>query len=276
MRKLFSRRVQIVLLVTVILAALLAITSSLTGINIPGRIVQGVLMPLRAGVSRLTDRAEDLYDYTFRYESLKAENAALKEQLAQISEDARNADAIARENERLRAALSLQSTFEDFKLTDGYIISWSSNDWTNTFTINRGSNAGIQPGLCAITAQGELVGLVSEVGPNYAVIKSVLDSSLEISANIPASSSNGMVQGGYATGLDGLLRMNYLPSSAVIRNRDQVVTTGSTVYPRNLIIGYVVDAGFDDTGVAKYALLEPAADVRNLEQVFIVTEYNVG
>jgi len=48
------------------------------------------------------------------------------------------------------------------------------------------------------------------------------------------------------------------------------------VYPRNLILGHVVDAGFDDTGVAKYALLEPAADVRSLEQVFIVTQYNVG
>ena len=130
--------------------------------------------------------------------------------------------------------------------------------------------------MCAITAYGELVGIVSEVGVNYAVVKSVLDSSLEISATIATSGYSGMVQGGYATGLEGKLRMNYLPSSATIRNRDQVVTTGSTVYPRNLILGYVVDAGFDDTGVAKFALLEPAADVRSLEQVFIVTEYNAG
>ena len=276
MKKLFTRRAKIVLLAAVLIAALLATVSSLTGINIPNRLVQGMLSPLRAGVSRLADRAEQLYDYTFRYEALLAENTALKEELAKSEEDARDADAIARENERLRALLGLQNAYEDFKLTDGYIISWSSNDWTNTFTINRGQNAGIQPGMCAITAAGELVGLVSEVGSNYAVVKSVLDSSLEISATIPASSSNGMVEGGYATGLDGLLRMNYLPSSAIIRNRDQVVTTGSTVYPRNLILGYVVDAGFDDTGVAKFALLEPAADVRTLEQVFIVTEYNVG
>ena len=46
--------------------------------------------------------------------------------------------------------------------------------------------------------------------------------------------------------------------------------------PRNLIIGYVVDADFDDTGVAKYALLQPATNVGSLEQVFIVTEYEVG
>ena len=46
--------------------------------------------------------------------------------------------------------------------------------------------------------------------------------------------------------------------------------------PRNLIVGYVVDAGFDDTGVAKYAQLQPAVDIGSLEQVFILTEYNAG
>jgi rod shape-determining protein MreC len=53
-----------------------------------------------------------------------------------------------------------------------------------------------------------------------------------------------------------------------------VVTTGSTLYPRDLILGYVVDAGYDETGVSKFAMLEPAADVDNLEQVFILTAYS--
>jgi rod shape-determining protein MreC len=82
-----------------------------------------------------------------------------------------------------------------------------------------------------------------------------------------------MVRGGYATGLDGMLRMDYLPSGAVIRNNDQVVTAGSTVYPRNLILGYIVDAGINDNRIAKYAVLEPAADIESLEQVFIITQY---
>jgi len=45
------------------------------------------------------------------------------------------------------------------------------------------------------------------------------------------------------------------------------------VYPRDLIVGYVVDAGFDDTGVAKFAVLEPAAEIASLEQIFILTNY---
>jgi cell shape-determining protein MreC len=51
------------------------------------------------------------------------------------------------------------------------------------------------------------------------------------------------------------------------------VTSGSTVYPRGLIIGNVVDAGFEETGVAKFALLRPAAEINTLEQVFIITKY---
>ncbi len=275
MKHIFSTRVKVVLVVAVLLAVILAVVSSLTGLSIPDMFVKGVLTPVRAGASKLTEQAQQLYNYMFAYESLQAENDQLKEKVAQMESDARRADAMSRENERLRALLELKTDHEDYKLVDSYIISRSSQQWSSTFTINKGSASGIEAGMCAITANGELVGLVSEAGANYAVVKSVLDSSLEISATISASGYNGMVQGGYASGLEGLLRMNYLPSSAVIRNKDQVVTSGSTVYPRNLIMGYVVDAGFDDTGVAKYALLEPAVNIGSLEQVFIITEYRV-
>ncbi len=276
MKHLFTTRVRVILVIAVLLAIALTVISSLTGFSLPDMFVKGVLTPIRSGVSNLTDRAEQLYSYMFEYESLKAENEALKAELAAIQDQARRVDTISRENDNLREALKLKEANEDYELVDGYIISWSSNEWSSTFTINRGSNVGIAEGMCAVTANGELVGMVSEVGRNYAVIKSVMDSSLEISATIASSGHNGMVQGGYSTGLEGLLRMNYLPSSATIRNNDQVVTTGSTVYPRDLVIGHVVDAGFDDAGIAKYALLQPAADIRSLEQIFIITQYNAG
>ena len=276
MKHFFSTRVRVVLIVAVLLAVLLAVISNLTGLSLPDMAVKGILTPIRTGASQLTDQAEKLYNYIFGYESLLAENEDLKEEIARLEEAARNADALTRENANLRALLELKQAREDFQLVDSYIISRSSQEWSSTFTINRGSKSGIEAGMCVITANGEVVGLVSEVGINYAVVKTVLDSSLELGATISSSGYNGMVQGGYATGLSGLLRMDYLPSNSVIRNNDQVVTTGSTVYPRNLIIGYVVDADFDDTGVAKYALLKPAANVGALEQVFVVTAYEVG
>lgn len=276
MRHFFSTKIRIVLILSVLLAIGLAVVTGLTNVNLPGMLVQGVITPLRTSVSKLTDQAEQLYGYIFQYEALAAENAALKEELSQMKDDARLADTLKRENDRLRALNELKTTHEDYVLVDAYIIAWGSNDWTSTLTINRGTNVGIAEGMCAITENGEVVGLVEEAGPNYAIIKTVLDSSLGISATITSSGYNGMVQGNYVEGREDMLRMNYLPSNAVIRTGDQVVTSGSTVYPRDLILGYVVDADFDDTGVAKFALLRPAADINTLEQVFVLTDYNAG
>ena len=276
MRHFFTTKIRIILILSVLLAIGLAVVTSLTNVNLPGMLVQGVVTPLRTGVSKLTDQAEQMYGYIFKYEALAAENAALKEELAQMKDDARLADTLKRENDRLRALNELKNTHEDYVLVDAYIIAWGSTDWTSTLTVNRGTNVGIEAGMCAITENGEVIGLVSEAGPNYAVIKTILDSSLGISATITSSGYNGMVQGNYVEGREDMLRMNYLPSNAVIRTGDQVVTSGSTVYPRDLILGYIVDADFDDTGVAKFALLQPAADIDTLEQVFILTDYNAG
>ena len=276
MKHYFTTKVKIVLVLAVLLAAGLAIVSNLTGMSLPDMWVKGILTPIQSGAKALTNQAEQMYSYMFKYEALAAENAELKEKLAKMEDDARLVDSLQRENDRLRALLALKDAHEDYELVDAYVISWSSNEWSSTFTINRGANVGIEEGMCAITANGEVVGLVTEVGSNYAIVKTILDSSLEISATISSSGYNGMVQGAYTSGIAGKLRMDYLPSSSIIRNNDQVVTSGSTVYPRDLIVGHVIDAGFDDTGVAKFAILEPAADIDNLEQVFILTQYNVG
>lgn len=276
MKHFIPKKARVALILAVLLTATLAVASNVTGLSAPTLVVQSVLTPIRAGINALTVQAQQFYNYMFRYEALAAENQALRERIAELEEDARTVDAVSRENARLKALLELTTDHEDFQLLDCYVITWSSNDWTNTITIDRGSNAGIEKGMCAITANGEVVGLVDQVGANYAVIKSVLDSSLEVSATIASSGYSGIVKGGYAAGEEGLLRMDYLSTSAVIRNNDQVVTSGSTVYPRDLILGYVVDAGFDNTGVAKFAVLKPAADFNTMEQVFVLTGYEAG
>ena len=274
MKYFFTTKVKVVLVVALLLSAALAVLSSITGLNPGDLFVKGVLTPLRTGVSALTDEAEKLYNYVFEYDRMAAENEALKEELAKLRDDAANAAAIQRENDRLRDLTQLQKNNPDYKLVDGYVIGRSSLDWTSTLTINIGTNSGVAEGMVAITANGEVVGLVIECGTNYAVIKTVLDSSLEISASIATSGYSGMVQGAYTSDLAGKLRMDYIPTSAVIRNNDQVVTAGSTVYPRGLILGRIIDAGKNDTGVAKYAILEPEADIDSMEQVFVLTQFD--
>ena len=273
MKKQLSARVKAILSLAVVLAVVTAIVSGLFGTTWLGKTVQAVMTPLRSGVSAITRQVERYYNYVFGYEALEAENDYLEKRIMQIEDEIRSADSLQRENERLRELLGLSEEHTDYHYCAAYIVSWDSSNWKSAFTVDKGTNSGLAKGMVAITEYGQVVGLITDIGPNWAQITTVLDSSLEISASIASSGYTGVVQGAYNSGNAGKLRMNYLPGEAVLRNNDQVVTTGSSVYPKDLILGYIEDASFDETGVAKYAMLRPAADFDGLEQIFIVTQY---
>ena len=271
MKKHISAKTKWLIVVAVLLAGLLTISAAVNAGHPGESLVQTILTPFRSAASAIVRQVERYYDYVFRYESLQAENEELKRKIIIMEENVRSADSLQRENERLHQLLGLMEEHEDWVPTDAYIISWVDSSWKSAFTIGKGTKSGIQVGMVAVTEYGQVVGQVTEAGPNWATVTTVLDSTLGISATVASTGYNGVVEGALATGSQGLLRMNYLPT--VLRNNDQVLTTGSTVYPRGLIIGYITDADFDQTGVAKYALLKPAADLDNLEQVYIITDY---
>ena len=276
MKKLFRGRVRLILLLAVLLAAATALTAALSGTAWGSRTVQAVLTPFRSGFSALTRQAERYYNYLFNYESLSAENDYLRRQISSMENEVRTADSLQRENERLKELLGLQEEHEDYRFNEAYIVSWDSSSWKSTFTIGKGTRSGLETGMVVVTEYGQVVGLITDIGPNWATVTTVLDTSLEISASVSSSGYTGVVEGSYRTGETGSLRLSYLPTDAVMKNGDQVVTTGSTLYPKDLILGYVADAGLDDTGVSKYAVLDAAVDFGSLEQVFLITEYNTN
>lgn len=273
MKKQFSGRVKLIMLLAVVLAVVTAIVSALFGATWAQKAVQAVITPIRSGVSSITRQAERYYNYLFGYESLEADNEYLRKRVAEIEDEMRKADSLERENQRYRELLHLKDEHIDYELCDAYINSWDSSNFKSGFSIGKGTNAGLAEGMVVITEYNQVIGIIKEVGPNWANVTTVLDSSLEISASVASSGYTGVVQGSYNEDERGKLRMKYLPSEAVLRNNDQVVTTGSTVYPKGLVIGNVEDAGYDETGVAKFALLTPAADFDNLEQVFVLTQF---
>ena len=54
MKHFFSTRIRVVLVVTLLLAGILAVVGNLTGLGFPSMVVKGILTPLRTGVSSLT------------------------------------------------------------------------------------------------------------------------------------------------------------------------------------------------------------------------------
>ena len=273
-KKFWSPRVKTILILAVILALLVSVAAAvISGTPFFTNVIGTILSPIRSGVAAIDRQAEQYYNYLFSYESLQAKNAELERRLLAMEEDVRTAETYQRENERLKLLLKLTEEHEDYSLVSAYIISWNASNYRSAFTIGKGTNAGLEEGMCAITENGQVVGLVTEVGANWATITTVQDSSLEISASIASSGYTGVVQGTYLSDGSSVLRMNYLPTDAILKNDDQVVTTGSTLYPRGLLLGYITNASQDETGVAKYATLSPSCDLDKLEQIFIITEY---
>ena len=274
-RKFWSTKVKTILILALILAVLATVIGAVvSGTPFFSNVVGTILSPIRSGIAAIDRQAEQYYNYLFSYESLQARNAELEKRILEMQEDVRNAAALQRENEQLRLLLDLVDEHEDYSLVSAYIISWNASNYRSAFTIGKGTNSGLEAGMCAITENGQVIGLVTEVGANWATITTVQDSSLEISASIASSGYTGVVQGTYLADGSSVLRMNYLPTDAILKNHDQVVTTGSTLYPRGLLLGYLTNVGLDETGVAKYATLEASCDFAGLKQIFIITEFS--
>ena len=273
--KLFTSKIKTLLIVAVALAIVTTVAVAVTeGTSFSTNVVQTLLQPLRSGVAAIDRQAMRIYNYIFSYESLEAENAALKQEILEMQEDVRTAQELQRENQRLQQLLELKDENEDYVFESAYIISWDASSWRSAFTIGKGTNHGLEAGMCAVTENGQMIGLITEVGTNWANITTILDNGLEISASIAASGYTGVVQGTYQSADTRLLRMNYLTNEAILKNGDQVVTTGSILYPKGLLLGTITNVSLDETGVSKYASLEASCNLADLEQVFIITHYD--
>ena len=273
-KKLFTSKIKTLLIAAVAIAIVTTVAVAVSGgTTFPENLVGTLLQPVRSGVASIDRQAVRFYNYIFSYESLEAENDALKREILDMQEDVRTAQELQRENLRLRQLLKLSDEHEDYTFVDAYIISWGASSYRSAFTIGKGSNHGLEPGMCAITENGQVVGLVTDVGTNWATITTILDNGLEISASIASSGYTSVVQGTYQSEETQLLRMNYLSNDAILKNNDQVVTTGSTLYPKGLLLGTITNVSQDETGVAKYASLKASCSLKDLEQVFVITEY---
>ncbi len=273
-RPFFTRRVKAIAIAALAVALVLAVLAA-SGHGFLYKAAGTLMQPARSVSASLTRSFEQLYDYLFRYELLETENTQLQQRISAMEDEIERADQLARENERLRALLDLSEEHEDYRFVSAYITSASGTAWGSAFTIGKGTNSGIDVQMCVVDEFGHVIGLVTEAGPNWATVTTILDASVQISAQVSSSGYTGVVRGTHQTGEAAALQLHYLPADAVVAGGDQVVTTGSNLYPKGLLLGYVDGVSADETGLSRMASLTPAADFDFLEQVFVICDYTV-
>ncbi len=173
---------------------------------------------------------------------------------------------------RLEELYNLDEEYADYPKVAARIISKDPGNWYDTFMINKGSKDGIRVDNNVVAGKG-LVGIVTEVGSNWATVRSIIDDSSNVSAMTVGTSDTCMVEGDLELIDEGKLRFTQL------YDKDDKVTVGERVvtsnisekYVEGLFIGYVSDIELSTNNLTKTGTLVTPVDFQHLKDVFVIT-----
>lgn len=213
--------------------------------------------------------------FIFNYSTVKSEN----EQLAKRNDELENKlveyDSIKSENDRLRSMVNFKDSNSSYSYIGCDIIGKSGSGYLDQFIINKGTNDGIAKNMIAVTGEG-LVGQVTSVSSNWALVQSLSNENLAVSAMVESTNENsGILKGYKSTGSTLLTKLYYLPADSNVAEGDVILTSGlGGLYPKGIRIGKVLNVEEDKGKVMKTALVQPYVDFNKIQELFIVVPQN--
>ena len=172
--------------------------------------------------------------------------------------------------------MGLRQQRRDFVFESAKVVGEGSSNWSSTLTLSKGTNFDISVGDCVVNEEGFLVGVVTEAGLNWSTVTTLVDTSSQLGALVFRTGEITVAQGDLSLMNLGLLRLSYLEGESSLMNGDLIVTSGlGGYYPSGLVIGSVQEIRTDDTGLTKYAILAPQVDLESLQQVFVITDFQI-
>jgi len=263
------------------LAALTAVLLSLmiyfsNNTSVFTNLVNTVSLPFRTASTSIASWIDGKQRYAAEFDALKEENASLKEQIAEMEAALRQAEADSAENATLRRLLELRAQRRDLTWESAKVIERDTSNWASTLRLNAGTEQDIAIGDCVITASGELVGIITEAGGSWSLCTTLIDTESAVGCRIFRTGDVAVAEGDFSLMHDGLLKLNYLGTDAKAQVGDLVVTSGlGDYYPSELVIGYVQELMTGDDGLAQYAIVTPSVVPDTLEQVFVITDFDI-
>ena len=277
MRNFFTKNGIILLTTVTVIAVVLCILSAASsGTGFVHNALGVIASPFRAAGGAISGWVSDIGDHFDSLEELRQENEALRKENAELQRQLRQAEEDSKENERLRTAMGLRQQRQDFVFESANVVGESSSNWSSTLTLSKGTNFDIAVGDCVVNEEGFLVGVVTDAGLNWSTVTTILDTGSQLGAIVFRTGEITVAQGDLALMNQGLLRLSYLEDESGLMNGDLIVTSGlGGYYPSDLVIGSVQEIRTDDTGLTKYAILAPQVDLDTLQQVFVITDFQI-
>lgn len=233
-----------------------------------------VFVPMQEGINNagswLSGKANDFKTLG----EVLAENKELKSQIDDLTTQLNKTKLEQYDLDNYRQLLDLDNQYADFDKVAAHVIAMDGTNWFSTFTIDKGSKQGIAKGMNVIAGSG-LVGIVTDVGPNYAKVRSIIDDSSNVSAMVLTTKDNFNVSG-------SLMSMNkdkVLPFTELrdendkVKQGDPVVTSYvSDQYQQGILIGYIYDIENNPNNLTKSGTITPVVDFQHLQEVLVITE----
>ena len=256
------------------IVTLLLITFSLTvGSNIVSQGVNDVTNILGRMLAYPANSVNDFIETISNLTNTYQENQTLKQKVETIYELEVQLNDLKKDNEKMKEALKLQDTLNDYSLINATVIARNPDTWRDIVTINKGANDGLTPQMSVMSDNG-LVGKVLDVNPTSARV-ALLSNNDNTLVRVAA-----MIQGekesiyGTLTGFDhekNILIMSQIQATQEIKVGDKVVTSGlGGVSPSSLYIGTVEEVAMDRFGLYKEVRIKPAADTNDVRYVTVV------
>jgi rod shape-determining protein MreC len=216
-------------------------------------------------VASINNFSQSIRDYFLLSEvnrTLAEENAVLKKYVETQKNQLQN------EHEVTYSDSVIASRFE---FISAKVVNNQVDRFKNFITINKGEDAGIEPGMAVISPLGA-VGKVKKVSSHYSVVTSILHIDYMISAVLKKTNHFGSVQ------WDGrspdFTKLNYIPRHVQLEVGDSVVTSGfNAIFPEGVLIGTISEKNLSPGSLTYDVTVSISQDFRKLSYVSVVKSY---
>ena len=230
------------------------------------------VIPLQQGINQIGGWLGDMSDNFETLQQLRTENEKLQEQIDTLTTENSNLQEERYELERLRELYQLDQNYSDYEKTAAHVIGKDSGNWFSTFTIDKGSDDGIAVDMNVMAGSG-LVGIVVDVGPSWAKVRSIIDDSSNVSGMVLSTSDRCIVSGDLSLMNTGQISFDQMENNDnTVSVGDQIVTSYiSDKYLQGILIGSVSEINVDSNNLTRSGYITPAVDFRNIQEVLVIT-----
>ena len=264
----------VLLIMTILCAVIIGCSLKTSGSGPVSAAAGAVLAPMQKGVNQLGSGLTNLREHLRTKKSLEKENEELRTQLADAQQNLNQEQLNQEELDNLKSLYDMDQNYADYDKIAANVIGKDAGNWFSVFLIDRGSNDGITVGM-NVLADGGLAGIVIQVGPNYAKVRSIIDDNSNVSARNLSTSDLCVVSGSLKT-----MNESSLIDFDDLRDKedqakvgDQIVTSNiSDMFLEGIPIGYITDIKTDSNNLTKSGHIATIVDFEHLDDVFVILQ----